>query len=227
MGADVALGHPRFAQSLDAGRAALAPLPLAALEQLSRLHAEQALAMQRMEFLDGTADAALALMLMGAAAIMLGAGTALPLCFAWSLLMLIAIIGLAGCDLRVGQILCDTSEDGIRVTRAAKERRGVLLFAGMVWGSGAVLVLPPATEPIAALLFAVAPGAVLAARLRDRKSVLAFLTPLTGIVLATAVLSPWPNKGLDIALLLMLQSGIAAFAWRRHAAKGPAGLAWS
>lgn len=225
MGADVALvdGHEPVPQSLDRNapeRRELAPLPLAALDQLSRLHAEQAHSIQRMKFLDGSANAALALMLLGVAAIALGAGTSLPLCFAWSLLMLLAIIAMLRCHLRAG---ADES-DRIDVTQAARDMRAVLFYAGFAWGSGALLVLPPATQPVAALVFALAPSAILAALLQDHEGVLAFLVPVTAIAILAAILRPWPDAGLDTALLLMLQSGIAALVLRRRRQKFPAGL---
>jgi len=194
-------------------------LPLAALEQLSRLHAEQARSAQRMMFLDGSANAALALMLLGVAVIALGAGTSLPLCFAWSLLLLLAIIALLRCHLRV--------HDRIGAMRAARDLRAVLFYAGCAWGSGALLVLPPVTYPAAALPFAVAPSAILATLLKDRGGALAFLMPVTAGAIAAAILRPWPDAGLATALLLMLQSGIAALAILRdrRAEKIPPGLA--
>lgn len=223
MGADVALIEGQVPQSVDTGAPgfqSLQPLPLTALEQLSGLHAEQAHSIRRMKFLDQAVHAALALMLLGITAIALGAGTPLSWCFAWSLLMLLAIIGLLRCHLRGA----DRTADQPDLARAAGTLRAVLLYAGFAWGSGALLVLPATTQTLPALLFAVAPSAVLAALLNDHKGVLRFLVPVTAITILAAILGPWPDAGLDTALFLMLQSGIAALVIRRRPEKIPAGL---
>lgn len=225
MGACVALidGHdsvPRPADVQARGHG-LTPLPLAALEQLSRIHAEHAQAAQRMVFLRGTANAALALMLLGVAALAFGAGTSLRLCFAWSLLVLLGIGALLRCHIR------STASDRVSLSEAAQDLRAILLYAGISWGTGALLVLPPATGPVLAVLFAVLPSICVALLLRDQGGTLAFLVPVTAIGILAAILRPWPDAGLDTALLLMLQSGITAHAILRGrvAEKIPAGLA--
>lgn len=229
-GACVALtdGHDSVSRALAAGapsRRALPPLPLAALEQLSRLHAEQVETAQRMMFLRGTVNAALGLMLLGIAALAVGAGTSLALCFTWSLLMLLAIGALLSCHVRA------SAADRLSLEDAVKDLRAILLYAGFAWGTGALLVLPPDAGPLLAVPFIVLPSAAMALLLRDAGSTLAFLVVATAIGIAAAILRPWPDAGLDTALLLLLQSGIAAQTVlrgnrvKKRAEKMPAGLA--
>lgn len=212
---------PHPADSNARAGSGLQPLPLAALEQLSSIHAEHAQAAQRMAFLQSTANAALALLLLGVAALVFGAGTSLRLCFTWSLLVLLGICALLRCHIR------STASDRASVGEAVKDLRAILLYAGFAWGTGALLVLPAATGAVAAVLFTVTPGIAMALLLRDQSGTLAFLVPLTAISILAAILRPWPDAGLDTALLLMLQSGIAAcvILRNRRPEKIPAGLA--
>lgn len=219
-------GHDSVSRAgkADAPPRVLPPLPLAALEQLSRLHAEQAETAQRMMFLQGTVNAALGLMLLAIAALVLGAGTSLALCFTWSLLVLVAIGALLRCHIR-------SAADRISRTDADKDLRATLIYAGLAWGAGALLVLPPDARPLLVVPFIVLPGAVMALLLRACGGALAFLVPATIIGIAAAIARPWPDAGLDTALLLLLQSGIAAHAIlsfrqaKKSAGDMPAGLA--
>jgi hypothetical protein len=196
-----------------------ARVPQAALEHLFRLHAEQADNAKRMIFLENTADTALVLLLLAAAALLVGAGTGLALCFAWSLLMLLGISALIVCHIKsmVG--------DHVLLADAVKDLRVVLAYVGIAWGTGALLVLPATAGPLLVLGFAVLPSLCLTHTLRDGRGALAFLAPVTALTAAATILRPWPDAGLDAALLVLLQSGIAALALRGRRHAMPAGLA--
>ena len=184
------------------------PLPVAVMEKLSRLHVENARNLRRTEFLRATVNVALAQILLGIAAFLLfAAGTSLQSCFFWSLLVLVGVGALLRCHIQVtGRAGSDNLDGDVR------DMRAVLLYAGFVWGAGALLLLAPMAGPVATLSFAALPGLAMALLLKDRDGVLAFLLPVTVIGVAAAILGHRPFAGLDTALLLMLQSGIAAYA---------------
>src|SRR5438067_12170972 len=71
--------------------AVLPPLPLAALTRLSELHKEASQTSQLAVFLAGAVHAAGALVLMGMTVLTFAAGTALQPCFAWAVLILLAV----------------------------------------------------------------------------------------------------------------------------------------
>ena len=185
-----------------------APLPVAVMEKLSRLHVENALTLRRTEFLRATVNIALAQILLGGALLLFIAGASLKDCFIWSLLVLLGIGGLLRCHIQASssrQAGPDSLDTNVR------DMRAVLLYAGFAWGAGALLVLPPMSGPVAVLSFTALPSLVVALLLKDRDGILAFLLPLTVIGVTAAILNHRPFAGLDTALLLMLQSGIAAY----------------
>ena len=214
-------------ESMPAGTLAaeeLPVLPLTALNALSQLHGEATQAASLAGFLDAAVNAAGALVLFSMAALAFGAGTALKPCFFWSVLMLLAVLALLRSYIRSTAAAFDRAP----MEEAAKDLRAILLYAGFAWGTGAFLVLAPDTAPLAGLAFIALPSLMLSLLLKDREGALAFLVPATAVAVGAAILQPWPDSGLAVALLLMLQSAIAAHAFlrgRTARAGLPAGLA--
>jgi hypothetical protein len=182
------------------------PLPVAVMEKLSRLQAENARTLARTVFLRTTVNVALGLMLLGVATLLFAAGTSLKFCFIWSALVLLGVGALLRCHIQA------SGSEHAELGDAIRDMRAVLLYAGFAWGAGALLVLPSGAAPAAALGFVVLPSLAVTLLLQDRDGALAFLLPLTAISLAAAILHHWLFAGLDTGLLLMLQSGIAAYA---------------
>jgi hypothetical protein len=188
----------------------LLPVPLEALERLAQIHGENSRAARQALFLQGAVHAGSILILSGVAALAFAAGTSLAAGFAWSVLVLAGVAALLWSHIR------DVAS-GIGpapLAQAVKQLRGILFYAGFAWGMGAFLVLAPDTSPVAMLLFAGLPSLLLSLVLKDRDGTLAFLAPLTVLCAIAPVLTNWPltapDSGLEVALLLMLQSGIAA-----------------
>lgn len=213
------VGKPATGQSVPG----LAPLPLAALDRLPLLHAESAGNTGLAQFLAGAVYAAGTLTLLGMAALTFGAGTTLKSCFAWAFLVLIGVGALLRSYIRSTAAVFDRAP----LTEAAQDLRAILLYVGFAWGAGAFLVLSPVAGPVATLAFAGLPSLAIALILKDQGGPLAFVIPVTILSLTAAVLQPWPDAGLDTALLLMLQSSIVAriiLSSRRPRAGLPAGL---
>jgi hypothetical protein len=216
---------PRDSRDLKPADAmAVDELPVAALNALPQLHGEATRTTSQAGFLDAAVNAAGALVLLAMATLTFAAGTALKPCFVWSVLVLLAVCALLRSYIRSTA----AAFDRVPMAQAARELRAILLYAGLAWGAGAFLVLAPDTSPLAALLFAALPSLTLSLLLKDREGALAFLAPVTAVSIAAAILQSWPDNGLAVALLLLLQSAIAAHALlrgRQHGAGLPAGLA--
>ena len=188
----------------------LPPIPLDALERLTQIHTENSQAARQALFLQGAVHAASVLILSGVAVLAFAAGTSLTAGFTWSVLVLAGVAALLWSHIR--DVASGTA--AAPLAQAAKELRIILFYAGAAWGAGAFLVLTPDAGPVAMLLFAGLPSLLLSLVLKDRDGALAFLVPLTALCVTAPVLTGWPlaapDAGLEVALLLMLQSGIAA-----------------
>ena len=198
-------------------------MPLEALDRLPQLHAETADTAHLARFLAGAVNAAGALTLLGMAALAFEAGGTLKACFSWAILVLFGVGALLRSYIRSTAAAFDRAP----LTEAAQDLRAILLYAGFAWGAGAFLVLSPEAGWMEVLPFAVLPSLAIALLLKDMEGPLAFLIPLTAMTVAAAVLRPWPDAGLDTALLLMLQSSIAGrviLQNRRSRETLPAGL---
>jgi hypothetical protein len=197
-------------------------IPHAALDRLKLLDVESLEAAGLVRFLAGAVNAAGALILLGMAMLTFAAGASLKSCFIWALLVLVGIGALL-----YSYIRSTAAFDRVPLNEAAQDLRAILLYAGFAWGAGAFLVLSPAAGPVTALAFAALPSLAVALLLADRDGPLAFVLPVTAMSLAATILQPWPNAGLDTALLLMLQSSIVAriiLQGRRARRDLPAGL---
>ena len=198
-------------------------MPLNALDRLPVLHAESFNAAGVVRFLGGAVHAAGALTLLGMAMLTFGAGSGLKACFTWALLVLVGIGALLYSYIRSTAAAFDRAP----LDEAAQDLRAIVLYAGFAWGAGTFLVLSPVAGAVTVLSFAVLPSLAVALLLKDQSGPLAFVIPVTLMSLAAAIMRPWPNAGLDTALLLMLQSSIVArivLQSRRPHGPLPAGL---
>ena len=87
------------------------------------------------------------------------------------------------------------------------------------------LLFPILAAPLV-LLFAGLPSLCLSVLVKDREAGLAFLIPVTALTVAAAIIRPWPDAGLDTALVLAVQSAIAGhILLKARRTRRPAGLA--
>lgn len=191
--------------------------PFAALERLPALHRESWEATGLALFVDGAVNVAGALILIGMTMLTFLAGTSLKAGFLWAVLVLAAVAALLRCYIRSTAAAFDRAP----LQQAAGELRVILLCTGLAWGSGAFLVLPAGAGTLAILLFAGLPSLILTLLLKDRDGSLAFVGPVTALAVGAAIIRSRSDAGLDTALLLALQSGIAAAAVLR--ARVPSG----
>ena len=196
-------------------------LPLAALDQLTRLHVETGEANRLGKFLRNSVHAASLFMLMGSCVLLLGGGATIGQNFSWAALVLIGVVGLLYIYIRTNAAAFDRAP----VSEAARNLRVVLFYLGIAWGAGAFLAVPPDLAVSQVLLFAVLPALLLGLLLNDRAGFAAFQAPAGVLTIAAAFAQSWPHAGLDALFILVLQWGLfIAIALRRRAPL-PAGLA--
>ena len=193
-------------------------LPLAALDQLARLHVETSEASRLAKFLRASVHAASLFMLMGACVLFLGGGATIGRNFSWAVLVLAGVVGLLYSYIRT-----NAAFDRAPVAQAARNLRAILLYLGVAWGTGAFLAMPSDLSILPAILFAVGPALLLALLLNDTAGLLAFLTPAGGLTILAAIARPWPRAGFDAFLILVLSLFIGIAMRRRTPI--PAGLA--
>jgi hypothetical protein len=199
--------------------------PSAALARLPQLRAENAGKLANAKFAQTAVPAAALLMLLGAGTLALANGAALETtlaqCFAWSVLVLLAVGALLRAYIRGAA----TAFDPVPLDETAKDLRAILLYAGFAWGAGAGLALSPAAGPGVTLCFAALPSILLALLMRDRDGVLGFVLGVTAMSGGIVLTHAWQDAG----LLILLQGVIAlaiVFGLRRTAPGSlPAGLA--
>jgi hypothetical protein len=196
----------------------LPELPLDALDRLARLHAESSQTNRLARLPRNSIHAASLFMLLGACALLMGGG-GIGRNFLWAVSVLAGVVALIYFYIRTNATAFDRAPFSV----AARNVRGTLLYMGIAWGAGAFLVLPP--DPVAAILFAVAPALLLALLLQDAKALAAFQSPAGLLTVGAAFAQAWPNTVLDALTILFAHAGIlAATAWRRRTPL-PAGLA--
>ena len=179
---------------------------LSALARLPEIHAEAAETAQLGRLLRSAADAAGALMLLGAAAVMAAGGGGLKAEFIWVLLMLAGVGALLRCYIKSTAQAFDRTP----LRRAARELRGILFYTGLAWGAGAFLLLGNDPLPIMGLCFAVLPSVILVPLLRDKTGSLLFLGPVTALTAAAMALEHWSATPVALAMLLVVQGIVAA-----------------
>jgi hypothetical protein len=196
-------------------------LPVAALDQLARLHVETSEASRLVKFLRSAVHAASLFMLMGTCVLLLGGGPTIGHNFAWAALILIGVTALLYSFIRTNAAVFGRAP----VSEAARNLRAILFYMGAAWGAGAFLAVPASLPVLQAVLFAVIPAMLLALLLKDLAGLAAFLAPAGALTIWAGFAQSWPDAGFDALLILMLQSGLfAAMALRRRPSL-PAGLA--
>jgi hypothetical protein len=196
----------------------LPELPLDALDRLARLHAESSQTNRLARLPRNSIHAASLFMLLGACVLLMGGG-GIGRNFLWAVSVLAGVVALIYFYIRTNATAFDRAPFSV----AARNVRGTLLYMGIAWGAGAFLVLP--SEPVAAILFAVAPALLLALLLQDAKALAAFQIPASLLTVGAAFAQAWPDAVLDALTILFAHAGIfAATAWRRRTPL-PAGLA--
>jgi hypothetical protein len=96
----------------------------------------------------------------------------------------------------------------------------ILFYAGFAWGAGAFLALP--AQPMALLLFAAGPCAVVAALLRTRSQTLFFLVPVGLLGTAAALVRPFAHDLAAVGVVVLtcaLIAGISAWMERLSSQK--------
>lgn len=166
-------------------------LPVEALERLPQLHQEAGRNLELSHFLGRSPIACVALMSMGAVALVWadasGGGT-LKADFGWAALVLLGVVAMTRNFIR-GYA---RSLRRVPLEEAAADLRMLLLYTGMVWGGGALLVMPGLPAPALVYAFAVAPSLALTLALRDDRGRLAFVAPASLIPAGAALLGAWP-----------------------------------
>ncbi len=196
-------------------------LPIAALDQLARLHVETSEASRLAKLLRNSIHAASLFMLMGACVLFLEGGATIGQNFSWAALVLIGVVGLIHSYIRTNA----AAFDRIPVSQAARNLRVTLFYLGIAWGAGAFLAVPPALSALQAILFAVMPALLLTVLLNDATGLAAFQAPAATLTILAAFIQSWPDAGLDALMILAVQCGLyAALALRRRNPL-PAGLA--
>lgn len=196
-------------------------LPLAALDQLARLHVETSQVGRLVTFLRSAVHIASLFMLMGTCVLFLGGGATIGHNFSWAALILIGVTGLLYTYIRTNAAVFDR----IPVSEAARNLRALLFYMGLVWGAGAFLAVPPDMPPLQAVLFPVMPTLLLALIANDLAGLAAFLVPAGALTIGAAVMHPWPDARLDAFLIFTLQCGLFIGTILRRRLRLPAGLA--
>ena len=195
-----------FLKRADATPAGLPASSRQALTRLPKIHAEITDTMGLARFLRSAVTAGAALILLGALALMLAGGAGIQQEFAWSVLVLIAVAAMLRSYIKsTAQAL-----DRAPLRESARDLRAIMFYAGFAWGSGAFLLLGNNPVPITGLCFAVLPGAFLLPLLKDRTACLNFIVPVTLLAAIAILLEPWGDAAVALAVLLLVQSAIAA-----------------
>jgi hypothetical protein len=180
--------------------------PAGAISKLARLHAEAEETARLANFLGRSLYAAVGLVLLAVLAAGLADGADLTRQLVWC-----GFVGAA--SLAVGIAYAHAIRrpfERAALKDFAKDISAILLFAGFAWGAGAFLALPAETGVLAAILFAVAPSAMLAVLLREPEAILLFLAPVTALTAFASVLRPFADGALAAGLILIAAAGLAA-----------------
>ena len=214
----------------DSGDSLPRPLPAAsgslndtsrrALSRLPQIHAESAETTSLAHFLRAAVPAAGILTVSGGAALALAGGAGLQQEFAWSALVLLGVAAMVRSYIKsVAQAF-----DRAPLRESAKDLRAIFFYAGFAWGAGAFLLLGGNPVPVTGLCFAVLPCALLAPLIKDRAAIRNFAAPVTALTAVAIMVQPWGDAPVALALLVVLQGGLAlAFSGRTKSAI-PAGL---
>ena len=180
-------------------------LPFEALARLPHLHDEARRTLRLARLLGRSPQACIILLIAGAALVWLSPN-GLNAEFTWALMLLIGVMAIIRNYIRSfasGTPLLPLDE-------AVTHLRGLLLYAGLVWGSGAFLVMPGQPAPILTFIFAIVPAAALALTLKDGVGVPAFAAPAAVATVIAALLAGWPQALWVSTAILAALPGIIA-----------------
>lgn len=189
-----------FAQGL-----ATPAAPYDALAQLSRLRDEAGQDLRLTRFL-ASAPRACMLLLAAGTLTALSSAKGLGYEFLWAMLLLAGIVAITFNHIRNFAVARPMQS----LPAAASHLRGLLLYTGLAWGSGAFLVLPAQPAPILTFVFAVVPAALLGIILKDQKAAAAFAAPVAVATVMAALLAGWPQALWISAAILAALPGIIA-----------------
>lgn len=178
-------------------------LPHNVLDQLSRLRDEAGRDLRLARFLARAPKACIVLLAAGSFMALAGHG-ALTAQFTWAVMLLAGIIAITGNHMRSFA----AARPNLPLQAAASQLRGLLLYTGLAWGSGAFLVLPAQPVPLLAFGFATLPAATLALVLKDRPGTCAFAVPAAVATVIAAMLNGWPQMLWLSAAILAALPGI-------------------
>lgn len=162
--------------------------PHQALAQLARLRDEAGRDLCLARFLASAPKACMVLLAAGSLAA-LSSAKGLEYEFTWAMMLLAGIVAITGNHMRNFAV----AQPRQTLQAAAAHLRGLFLYTGLAWGSGALLVLPAQPAPVLAFVFAVAPSALLGLILKDQKAVAAFAAPVAVVTVTAALLGGWPQ----------------------------------
>jgi hypothetical protein len=163
-------------------------VPHDALAQLSRLREEASRDLHSARFLARAPQACIILLTAGTLAA-LSSTNGLMTEFTWAVMLLAGILVMISHHIRS----CAAAQPQQSWQAAADRLRGLLLYMGLAWGSGAFLVLPGQPAPILTFVFATVPAALLALILKDRQAIAAFAVPAAVATVTAAALGGWPQ----------------------------------
>lgn len=176
-----------------------------ALARLPHLHDEAGRTLRLARLLGRSPQACIVLLIAGAALVFLSPN-GLKAEFTWALMLLIGVMAIIRNYIRGFA----SGTPHLPLEGAVAHLRGLLLYAGLVWGSGAFLMLPGQPAPILTFVFAVVPAAALALTLKDGMGVPAFAAPAAVATVIAALLAGWPQALWVSAAILAALPGIIA-----------------
>lgn len=195
-------------------------IPHDALARLSHLREEAARDLHLARFLARAPQACLLLLIAGAVVALSSTG-GLVVEFAWSAMMLAGIVVIISGHMRSFAVA--HPQQSLRTE--AVHLRGLLLYMGLAWGSGAFLMLPGQPAPVLAFVFAIVPASVLALILKDRQGIAAFAVPAAVATVIAANLGGWPQPLWVCAAIAAALPGIILLPALQHEPRHLDGLA--
>lgn len=197
--------------------------PFAALDRLRLLHGEAGRSFLQAQVLARVPAACVMLMLTGAMALLwagASGGPGLKSSFAWAALMFFGVVAMIRLHIR------GFASSVLRapLAAAASDLRLLLLYVGIVWGSGVLLIMPDLPAPALAFLFAVLPSLALALILRDTLGYIAFAAPAAFLTAGASLMGAWPlDRWVAGAILTVVAGPGLGFLWRaRRMRQAPA-----
>jgi len=185
-------------------------VPYEALARLPQLHGEAGQNLVTAALLSRSPQASVLLMVLGAATLVMGAGS-LKADFAWAALVLLGIVGMTRNYIRGFA----RSLRRVPLAEAASDLRALLLYTGAAWGGGAFLIMPDLPAPALAFAFAVLPCLGIALILKDAPSTLAFTAPVILAAASAPILGAWPQD-IWVAAAIILSGAAIILVRTRH-----------